>query len=120
MIDKKTVPYRPTKVEKESKEANWIRQGYGLIADSKEQADRFKARIIDRITRFGHLSVAGLYEIFEDYTKPVLDEYYYGWDSINNIYYKKQQDEYWFYLPKPKQIMKRDTDAEAGEEEEKK
>lgn len=75
-----------------------------VVAESHEQAEAWKNDLIYSIRKFGRATVSQLYEKTDGRVKPLFNDFDYGWTNEADIHYVRNQDGYWFNLPKPTKV----------------
>lgn len=79
-----------------------------VVAQSREQADRWKDEMINAIRKYGKVAVSDLYdktaENPDNTIKSVFTDFDYGWTREDEIHWVHNRDGYYFDLPRPHKI----------------
>lgn len=73
-----------------------------IIFETESEAASIRNDMIDRIRRFGKVSVGFLYE--KAHKSTIGSDYRYGWTDERDIHYTRNRFGFMFDLPKPKPI----------------
>lgn len=73
-----------------------------VIFSTESEAAGVRNEMIDRIRRYGKVSVGFLYE--KAHKQPISSDYRYGWNDERDIHYTRNRFGFYFDLPKPKPI----------------
>lgn len=73
-----------------------------IIFSTESEAIGVKNEMIDRIRRYGKVSVGFLYE--KAHKQPISSDYRYGWTNENDIHFTRNRYGFYFDLPKPRTI----------------
>lgn len=73
-----------------------------VIFSTESEAVDVRNEMIDRIRRYGKVSVGFLYE--KAHKQPISSDYRYGWTDERDIHYTRNRFGFYFDLPKPRPI----------------